>query len=189
MTSPQKVFPFDVDKPSYHVTHNRDDFLFQPTHRVEFIGFDGHFGLHRPLDVDLDPPRTKWYSGRHKAVYRNDERSASCAAKDKVRLTILDRTGGWQFVLDPVPSRCFGATEHIENETMADKVRILKQVFDLPFVHPNILIHDDACHFESYVRREYPGNSLLFGTSSRTGFIKRTTNAGNQATRGRKRNS
>lgn len=155
LTSPLKQWPFNVDDPSAGTHYNRDDFLFDPEGRVGVLAFDGLFGIHRPLDVDLDPPRSKWYSGRNKKGLKDNHRAASCTDKDKVRLVLPGRTGGWQFVLDPVSGRCLGATEHLENENMSDRIRILSKVCSMPLVKPTVLVHDDACHFEDYMRRHH----------------------------------
>ena len=46
-----------------------------------------------------------------------------------------------------------GAYEHRINERNEDKVDLLQQVLSMPLVSADLLLHDDACHFESYVKK------------------------------------
>ena len=101
-----------------------------------------------------DPPRTTRRAARPRARgYAPHERSCSCAHKNKVRLCLPQRTGGWQFVVDPVTKQCLGAKEHVQNETLSDKLDIVTDVLAMDKVDPTILIHDDMCHYEAYAKK------------------------------------
>ena len=75
----------------------------------------------------------------------------SAKTKDAVRQVLPDRTAGWQFALDPMTGKVLGAYEHVVNERNEDKVALLQKVLALPMVSADLLLHDDACHFESFV--------------------------------------
>ena len=87
-----------------------------------------------------------------KLLYEHD-RSCHCAKKDSVRQVLPDRTAGWQFAVDPCTGKVLGAYEHRINERNEDKVDLLQQVLSMPLVSADLLLHDDACHFESYVKK------------------------------------
>ena len=43
--------------------------------------------------------------------------------------------------------------QYLQNETNEDKTRLLEKVLKLPGMKVDLLLHDDACHFEKYVKR------------------------------------
>ena len=79
------------------------------------------------------------------------ERSCHCKTKDAMRQVLPDRTAGWQFALDPQTGKVLGAYEHTVNERNEDKAALLQHVLSMPNVHADLLVHDDACHFEKFV--------------------------------------
>ena len=99
--------------------------------------------------------RDKARSGRPRKI-PEWKRSASCATKDLHRATIPQRTGGWQFAVDPVTRMCLGAKEHIQNECPSDKHDLLQELLQVPGVLCDLIMHDDACHLEAFVRKRYP---------------------------------
>ena len=105
--------------------------MFPPPCSVDAVVFDGHFGVHRQLLPGADPRRTKNFKRRPNAkkaankakgkkrkarTLKPDQRSATCALKCH-HAALDQRTGGWQFALDPTSRRLLGALEHKENET------------------------------------------------------------------------
>ena len=54
---------------------------------------------------------------------------------------------------NPDSRRVLAAGEHLQNETNEDKTRLLEKVLKLPGMKVDLLLHDDACHFEKYVKR------------------------------------
>ena len=152
--SPAEVLNFDVNFPAQLRWDRNRVLTFAPRQAVTALAFDGHFGVHRVLDDGCDTPRPFRATGRRR--YREDERTASCAHKDAQRRAAVGHTAGWQFVLDPVSHHLVSAKEHIHSENMDDKVQALRAAMRLPRVDPNLLIHDDACHFEAYVKRHCP---------------------------------
>ena len=67
------------------------------------------------------------------------------------RATLKNRTAGWQFVIDPHSRHVVAAMEHTVNESTKEKVQLIMQTMQLKKVNPNLLIHDDACHFEQQI--------------------------------------
>ena len=120
--TPSEVIPFNLDYPAKHAVRLRELMLFPPTHNVGAIAFDGHFGLHRPLVPGCDPERVVPKAGHPRKRVHEDERSCSCKRKDTKRLALPQRTGGWQFALDPDSRRVLGAIEHVANENHDDKM-------------------------------------------------------------------
>ena len=106
--------------------------------------------MHRVLVSGSDPKRTIMKSGNPRKFLKEHERSCSCRPKDCKWIAFPQRTGGWQIVLDPDSRRILGATEHLTNENMDDKVKISHEMNN---VDVNLLIHDDICHSESYIEK------------------------------------
>ncbi|CAK8996452.1 unnamed protein product, partial [Durusdinium trenchii] len=101
----------------------------------------------------VEPGRQVKLKGRPmKRLYEHD-RSCHCKQKDAVRHVLPDRTAGWQFAIDPATGQVLGAYEHVVNERNEDKVALLKKVLAMPLVSADLLLHDDACHFEAYVQK------------------------------------
>ena len=117
--------------------------------------FDGDFGVHRKLVDKVDGPRTVRVSGHPKKL-REHERTASCARKDSLHYALPQRTAGWQFGLDPESRKKLGAKEHISNESHVDQAKLLKDVMTMSNVKLDVLIHDDMCHFEKFVKKRTP---------------------------------
>ena len=46
--------------------------------------------------------------------------------------------------------------EHIDNENLDDKADLVRDVLALPNVNADLLVHDDCCHFETFVQRTDP---------------------------------
>ena len=156
--TPEKVIPFPVDRPSEYFGFNPKPFTFASPTSVQVLSFDGHFGVHRRLNSDWgEEKRTTKLRGRPRnKKYKREQRTCTCADKERQRVTRANRTAGWQFVIDPVSRRILAAKEHIVNETCADKVEAVQAAMALPKVKANALIHDDACHFEKYVHLRKP---------------------------------
>lgn len=153
--TPDQAIPFPVDNPSSYEKFSSKPFTFHTPSKVQILSFDGHFGVHRRLNPEWgEEPRTIRPRGRPRTKkYGKDQRTCTCAHKDRQRITKANRTAGWQFVIDPQSRRVVAAKEHIVNETCADKVDAVQAAMALPKVHANALIHDDACHFQNYVQR------------------------------------
>lgn len=152
--APKDVQDFEVEHPADKMNSKRESFLFKPEHKVRALTFDGHFGIHRVLDEAVDGPRVVSLRGRPRTKkYKQHERTATCANKEKAHVALPNRTAGWQFVLDPDSCKCCGASEHIQNECLPDKVEIVEDVLGMENVEPDILIHDDNCTFETHVRK------------------------------------
>lgn len=151
---PTKVIEFNVDFPAKHVVKvSNPMLLFPPSVPVNCVAFDGHFGVHRALLSPVEPGRQVKLKGRPmKRLYEHD-RSCHCKQKDAVRHVLPDRTAGWQFAIDPATGQVLGAYEHVVNERNEDKVALLKKVLAMPLVSADLLLHDDACHFEAYVQK------------------------------------
>jgi len=81
------------------------------------------------------------------------ERSCHCKKKDAVRQVLPNRTAGWQFASDPKTGKVLGAFEHFVHEKNEDKVALLQAVLVMPQVGADLLVHDDACHFEQFVMK------------------------------------
>lgn len=150
--TPAKVVPFDVNFPANQCGGKRERFLFPPVSKVKALSFDGNLGVHRELEKGVDAPRTKKLKGR--PSYKEHERTRSCVKKDQVHVAMRNRTGGWQFVMDPDSKRCLGASEHLENECMEGKALLVQDVMNMPDVDADLLIHDDNCHFEPWVKND-----------------------------------
>ena len=43
--------------------------------------------------------------------------------------------------------------EHIANESTKDKVKVIMGAMKIAKVKPDLLIHDDACHFEQHIKK------------------------------------
>ncbi|CAE7793453.1 unnamed protein product [Symbiodinium sp. CCMP2592] len=156
--TPDQVVSFNVDYPAKEVVRlsRSQPLLFHPMNGVREVAMDGNFGLHRHLLPGVDPPRTKQLPGRPRKALREDERSCSCARKDSLHLALPQRTAGWQFAVDPSSRKVLAALEHKASESHGDKVRLLHGLFADPQCVPDVLIHDDACHLEAYVRKHHP---------------------------------
>ena len=151
--TPDEVVQFNLAYPAKHLGGLHKDFLFPPPRPVKALAFDGHFGIHRALVPGVDPKRTIMKAGSPRKFLKEHERSCSCRRKDCKRLALPQRTGGWQFVLDPDSRRILGDTEHLVNENMDDKVKVLTNVMKMNNVDVDLFIHDDVCHFESYIKK------------------------------------
>ena len=151
---PDKVVEFNLDFPAKTVIKiTKPIMLFPPSVPVTSAGFDGHFGVHRALLTPVESPRQVPLKGRPMKLLYEHDRSCHCAKKDSVRQVLPDRTAGWQFAVDPCTGKVLGAYEHRINERNEDKVDLLQQVLSMPLVSADLLLHDDACHFESYVKK------------------------------------
>ena len=149
--TPNQVVPFNVDFPAMEVVKIKSPLLlFPPAATVTAVAFDGHFGVHRMLHSS-EPPRTVPKKGRPMKQIPEHERSCHCKTKDAMRQVLPDRTAGWQFALDPQTGKVLGAYEHTVNERNEDKAALLQHVLSMPNVHADLLVHDDACHFEKFV--------------------------------------
>ncbi|CAK0904042.1 unnamed protein product [Prorocentrum cordatum] len=146
--TPDDVVQFDVNFPAGALTKDRSPVRFPPPARCKSICFDGLFGLNRAVGPDAAKSVVKAKPKKKQLYYKDEERTASCAAKDKIRRTLAGRTGGWQFALDPATVRVLGAMEHKENECTTDKITLLTAVMGMEKVNADFLIHDDMCHFE-----------------------------------------
>lgn len=155
--TPDDVVKYDLNYPSSIFNGNRDAFLFYPESKITALAFDGHFGVHRELEPGVDADRT--VRRRGKPRYQEHERTATCKHKHKTkkRVPMGNRTCGWQFVLDPKSQMVLGAMEHLQNETIPEKVDVVSQVLQIENVEPDLLIHDDCCRFEKYIKdRDLP---------------------------------
>ena len=152
--TPTEVVKFAVDNPTHIIPLDKDIFVFPTPTTVKVLSFDGHFGVHRRLHDDLEPPRTVGLKGRpKKKKYQKEQRTCTCANKDRRREAPQNRTGGWQFVLDPDSRRVLAAKEHLVNENLPDKVSVVKAAMGMAKVNPDALVHDDACHFEIHIKK------------------------------------
>ena len=86
--------------------------------------------------------------------YHKEERTCSCVDKERQRIFLKNRIAGWQFVIDPDSRFVVAAKEHTNNEYNTDKAEVVRAAMQLPKVNPDLLIHDDACHFEQRVKPE-----------------------------------
>ena len=149
---PDEVIEYNLDYPAKEVIRlsgaQASMTLFPSTTSVSAVCFDGNFGIHRGLLEGIDPPRTARLKGRPRKLLVESTRTCSCKQKDCTRMVLPDRTAGWQFALDPDSQCVLGASEHIVNERTSDKVRLLKAILGMPNMTVDLLIHDDACHFE-----------------------------------------
>ena len=155
--SPEAVLSFPIDRPSESMRLSQEPLLSPPPVVVKALCFDGHFGVHRALDKDLEAPRTVALRGRPPKKgkrYQKEERTCSCVDKERQRIFLKNRTAGWQFVIDPDSRLVVAAKEHIINESNADKAEVVRTAMQLPKVNPDLLIHDDACHFEQRVKSD-----------------------------------
>lgn len=50
MRTPNEIVPFPVDDPTSHLDFTSAPMTFEPSVKVRVLSFDGHFGLHRPLN-------------------------------------------------------------------------------------------------------------------------------------------
>lgn len=106
--TPDEVVEFDLENPAGVAQGDRSSLLFPPPCKVKSVSFDGMFGINRELENGVDPARKKRRAGKPRKRYKEFERTCSCANKTKVRLPLGNRTGGWQFVVDPISKRCLG---------------------------------------------------------------------------------
>jgi hypothetical protein len=150
---PFAVIKFDVDYPAKAIVNLEDTFMFPPTSEVTEVCFDGHFGINRMLQKGVEPDRTVRRAARPAKKLKPHERSCSCARKDYVHCALPNRTAGWQFVVDPSSRRVLAAKEHKVNECNADKLDVVKDVLKMHYVNADVLIHDDACHFEPHAKK------------------------------------
>ena len=155
--TPDKVVDYNLDYPAKHCVRftgarNRVT-LFPPASNITSVSFDGNFGLHRRLLPEVEPARTVRRKGHPRKLLHECVRSCACRQKDATRVVLPDRTAGWQFAVDPVSRAVLGACEHPVNERTTDKVELLQSVLSMPNMQVDLLIHDDACHFENYVRK------------------------------------
>ena len=149
--TPDEVVPFPLDRPSSYLKFSHAAFTFPPPQCIKALSFDGHFGVHRKLHPHHEAPRTVATRGRPKKKYHQDQRTCTCADKERERATLKNRTAGWQFVIDPHSRHVVAAMEHTVNESTKEKVQLIMQTMQLKKVNPNLLIHDDACHFEQQI--------------------------------------
>jgi hypothetical protein len=149
------VYKFDLDHPAKMVASTRANLLFSCPTKVKELCFDGHFGVHRQLETNVDPPRSVALRGRPRLMkYKEHERSCSCANKEKTHVALPNRTAGWQFVVDPESRRVLGAKEHLQNECVADKMSIVGDILQMENVEEcDGLVHDDNCTFEKAVAK------------------------------------
>ena len=156
-SSPDEIIEYNLDFPAQHCVKFRGPegqvALFPPEGVVTAVSFDGHFGVHRRLLPGVDPARTVKLKGKPRKVLEEFTRSSGCKHKDATRKVLPDRTAGWQFDIDPISQSVLGATEHIVNERNTDKVRLLQAVLAMPNMKVDLLLHDDACHFQDYVEK------------------------------------
>ena len=151
---PDKVVPFPLDRPASFLKFNHDPFFFPPSSNVKVLSFDGHFGVHRRLRKDFESPRSVALRGRpKKKKYQKEQRTCTCANKEKERAVLQNRTAGWQFVIDPHSRHVVAAMERTVNESTKEKAHLIAKTMNIPKVNPNLLIHDDACHFEQHVKK------------------------------------
>ena len=154
MRTPNEVVPFPVDDPASHLDFTSSPITLEPSVRVKVLSFDGHFGLHRPLNPGWgEKDRTVRVKGRPRKKYSKDQRSCTCADKSRQRVTMKNRTAGWQFVIGPESRQVIAAKEHIVNECLPDKVEVVEAAMKLKKVKVDAIIHDDACHFQAHVHR------------------------------------
>ncbi|CAJ1330596.1 unnamed protein product [Effrenium voratum] len=125
-----KVVPFAVDRPAEYIAFTTDPFLFATPVPVKVLSFDGHFGT--------------------------SALAHALTNKSRQRLPLKNRTGGWQFVIDPDSRRVLAAKEHVVNECLKDKVEVVRAALSLKKVNEDAWVHDDACHFETYIARRKP---------------------------------
>jgi hypothetical protein len=118
--------PYDVEYPAALQFSDRDVMKFSHHSKpVTHLVFDGHFGVNRMLEKGVDVC-TKQKIEKPRKVKKSRTlyeyiRSARCAHKNKVRATLPDRTGGWQFVCDGRTGEVLTGYEHINNEVNKDK--------------------------------------------------------------------
>ena len=132
--TPDEVIPFNLDYPAKHVVKVKNPLL-----------------LFHPVKPVCEPRRTVAQKGRPMKLLPEHERSCHCKKKDAVRQVLPDRTAGWQLAMDPKTGKVLGAYEHIINDRNEDKVALLQKVLAMPNMNVDVLVHDDACHFEQYV--------------------------------------
>ena len=71
-------------------------------------------------------------------------------------LHLLLAAVGWQFAMNPSSRKVLAALEHKASESHEDRVRLSHGLFAHPRFAPDLVIHDDACHLEAYVRKHHP---------------------------------
>ena len=71
-------------------------------------------------------------------------------------LHLLLAAAGWQFAMNPSSRKVLAALEHKASESHEDRVRLSHGLFANPRFAPDLVIHDDACHLEAYVRKHHP---------------------------------
>ena len=155
--TPDQVVSFNVDYPAKEVVRlsRSGPLIFHPRDGMREVAMDGNFGLHRHLIVaGIDPPRTKQLPGRPRKALREDERSCSCARKGSLHLALPKRTAGWQFAVNSSSRKVLAASGHKATESHGDTSRLLQGLCAPQFV-PDVVIHDDACHLEAYVRKHH----------------------------------
>ena len=98
--SPDEVVKYNVNHPASFVGASRRNLLFPPAISVDSLSFDGHFGIQRVYEKDVDSAREVQRRGRPRKpkFYGDTERTATCKDKARVRRVAPDRTCGWQFV-------------------------------------------------------------------------------------------
>ena len=125
--SPDEVVPFPVDDPSSFFAPTSAPMTFDPPSSVCVLSFDGHFGVQRNLNPKWgEAPRTVPCRGRPRKKYTQEQRTCTRANKAKQRVTMKNRTAGWQFVIDPTSRRVLAAQEHLVNECLPDKVEVVR---------------------------------------------------------------
>ena len=152
---PDAAIMFDTSYPAEAVTPLDGNLYFPPTTVVKEVAFDGHFGVHRLLHKQLEPPRTVKLKSRPKQL-KPHQRTCSCKRKDAIHCAQPNRTAGWQFFLDPSSRRLLGAKEHKQNECNAEKLDIVVGVLEMDQVEADLAMHDDNCHFEPCAKRNAP---------------------------------
>ena len=116
---------------------------------------DENFGLRRHFVPGINPPRTKQLPRRPRKALREDERSCSCARKGSRHLALPKRTAGWQFAVNSSSRKVLAASEHKATESHGDKSSLLQGLCANPQFVPDVVIHDDACHLQAYVRKHH----------------------------------
>ena len=142
--TPQQVVPFRLDFPASHLRLSHDAFRLPLSHLMDTLKRMGVFTW-ITRSQDLFDRGVGVIPGRRPTARIIGPRTCVCANKEKQRVP--------QFALDPGSRRVIAAQEHIVNELTCVKAAVVSSAMTLPKVKPDLLIHDDACHFEAHVKR------------------------------------
>ena len=63
-------------------------------------------------------------------------------------------TGGWRIFAEQLLGSIVSLMEHVENETISDRVHLLRNTIAI-HPHTDLLVHDDACKFHKHVKKFY----------------------------------